>query len=235
MGGSSRQGKRYTRSHKVTSDKVELEGRLTLEKWTAWVAQYAVWSSKSYSEVPASEYFETISESEFVLDNFLSFQSEVKNILCTYLEYGEARFRDYTAVLDLQYRIESMDQSIFSSPKEESFHNWATSSLHDSSRIIQDCLSNRGEVYKKAFDGFADAQSLRVDYYSASVSYMTHFTAHALGLIHGCEVVQEVIREWIKLPEYHNLVEFVAVVENWQTFKDFSIDWTIQLAGASHG
>lgn len=223
----------------MTSDKVELEGwpyegRLTLEKWTVW-AKDAVWSSESYSEVPPAQSFEVIAESEFVLDTFFSFPATVQNSICTYLQYGEDQFRDFTSTLELRYRIKAMDQSIFTFPAQVGFHNWATSPLRDSSEIVKDCLSRRGEIYRAEFEGFRDHQSLQADHYSANLTYMTDFAVHALGLIYGCKIVREVISEWIKMPGYHNLVELVAVVDNWQTLKDYSIDWAVHLAGGSHG
>lgn len=206
------------------------EGRLTLEKWIVWTQDGGLSLAEIYTESDFKRLFEVIAESDFILDNFFAFPVILQNRLMNYLEDNENFFKDYTAALDLLYRVSTMELSPLLLSSESDIYR---SSLRESSEIMKKHLSDRNERYRAEFEGFRDHQALASDHYSAGLIHVIQFTTHALGVVHGCATVREVIGSWIELKDYHNLIEFVALVDNWDKVKEYPIDWAIQLSSAS--
>lgn len=208
------------------------EGRMTHADYSRWfmenfsksspdnsVFANALIASMQQDEIDHN--FDLIRQSEFLSENFLKFPNAVQRSVVPFV----------TRVCPIvhieafaQQAIKMLDRGV-----GFSFDAWDSNEL--SSRL-QERLSI--ELTKLEAIHF---EMLLGDYVALYDTEMdAKFSPMLIGnvvrmltLLHGASVVIEVLRRWNVVSRVEQLEDFVAVVENWQDFQQYPLDWAISM------
>lgn len=195
---------------------------LTREKWVKWHTR----ASHFRSEKHLDEDFKKISSSKFFRENFLNLPEEAQGKIVRRIMIGND-----VPDLDAMYALRAKMKENF--PKLNSGtadFDWYSSGDNICVWIIEtDTKQPLKKTLQEEIDGFCEFNQLFLNTEVTSSSQNYESAAWMLTKLYGHDTVREVIQAWMKNDNPHSVRDFIFLVENWEAYRNYPLEWTFSL------
>lgn len=189
---------------------------LTTETWEQWCYSHVNWAipwNSSRSE------FEKISESEQLIENFLSYPLELKKRIALQVRYG-ADARDVYTFTELCIEAVASYPSVV----------WITGNDNDLVREVRDRIIVGSPDFIKEAREFFNLH--KFDQNSQTIKGVAR--AHAatpwmLMLLHDEKIVTEALRRCRESSIDVSIRAIIRLVEQWRTMKEYPVEWALNM------
>lgn len=197
-------------------------GRVTRNNWRAWYAdhcrEYMVMAEDSAEliQLRGDTNFNAMESSEFLLNNFYRLDSYRQTIVHSFVAY-DYPIPHVEALLRLLLRVDE---------------NYSVANLADLPVWSDRCtVMDRLNPASASFEDFVD------DYdgvYQADVLVLNRYIISLLAVLFGDSVVIEVLKRWPHSTAPGAILCMISIVENWENFKQYPLEWAVSIVSSEH-
>lgn len=207
----------------MTTTQPDLNSVLTEDDWVEWsycrfITDNRIHSTSVFQDPRKTELlnkykvtYKKISKSQFIIENFLSWPDTFQRLINDVLE------RVHISV------IEAFAEVCIRAQKITELNAVLSIPLMQLDALLTHELDHRSKEFSK--------QSERFSMFQAEFSSLQDCTFMMLGYLYDEEHVLEVAKEWMLNTTSKSLKDFVMLVERWDEFKDFPVDWVVSAWG----
>lgn len=199
---------------------------LTLDGWMDWASKNPGFTrdlSRSNDRLDAiKKAFAYISESEYLMKNFLSFDDELKAII-GHFSFVRERLESIELAAALCFRARAVGSQF---DRGSAFH-WKTDAHKAEQVLVRDETISTPENYL-----YYAMSEFRIIFQNQGMVLVRTVFLMLLNL-YSYELVRKIVGEWPQSHYNGSMIDFVNVLENWEEFKSYPIEWIIEVASGS--